>query len=271
MAVQLKFPTEQNPDDWGEICGSCNGLLLIGSSRFLDQCFQQYLVNPATRESRKLPECPFRIKPGYSFNDYGFGYDSSLDDYKVVNIGHHDAVVNLAYSIVSVYTQRYNSWRRVENSPYFHTRFGQKSGVFVGGALHWMVTTGIAAFDLVDEKFRTVPSPGPVDEIDVLRGCLCVLVVEYPNCVVGVMNEYGVRDSWTKFTVPYSYWGESWRPLSLSRTGEVLLHVKVKRHKLVLFDPQEEKYKEVVVHGRPTHFEAGTCMESLVSPKRQRW
>ncbi|GMP96427.1 hypothetical protein CsSME_00045082 [Camellia sinensis var. sinensis] len=113
-----------------------------------------------------------------------------------------------------------------------------------------------------------MPSPDSVDnfilveELGVLGGCLCVLVPGYGVCdYVWVMKEYGMRDSWIKFTINCNNFC---KPLCLSTTGEVLLEVS--QRKLVLFNPQERKSKELVVRGSPYLFEAGTYMESLVSP-----
>ncbi|KAG5554860.1 hypothetical protein RHGRI_012430 [Rhododendron griersonianum] len=271
VAVRLDFPPGQNPRYCEEICYSCDGLVLM-----LDRGFRCCLVNPSTRESRKLPLSPFTSYSG--FTDYGFGYDSSIDDYKVVNICYYDeeADAGSADNVVGVYALKTNSWRRIENSPYDHSCFGHHSGAFVCGALHWVARKGmddvIVALVLADEKFRTLPSPAPDcigALICVLGGCLCVFVRQfypyYPD--VWVMKEYGVKDSWMKFTVTCDNIYDPWRPLSLSRTGQVLLNEQGKN--LVLFDPREEESKELVVQGLPTQFEVGTYVESLVSPKRQ--
>ncbi|KAL7243276.1 hypothetical protein ACSBR1_015643 [Camellia fascicularis] len=190
----------------------------------------------------------------------GFGYDSSNDDYKVVRISHHDQDANCADNMVSVYTLRTNLWRRIEDSPYEHT-------LHEPGALHWLARKGVGSnksiviisFDLVDENFRDMPSPDSVDnfilveELGVLGGCLCVLVPRYGVYNdVWVMKEYGVRDSWIKFTINYNNF-HFWKPLCLSTTGEVLLEVSQK--KLVLFNPQKRKSK--VGSRQPNNFVFG--------------
>ncbi|KAG5554861.1 hypothetical protein RHGRI_012431 [Rhododendron griersonianum] len=233
------------------------------------------LVNPSTRESRELPESPFTIESKV-LADYGLGYDSSIDDYKVVNISYHHIETECADNVVSVYALKTNSWRRIENSPYDHSRFERQSGAFVCGALHWVARNGtedvIVALGLEDEKFQIVASPNldcNSDRLCVLGGGLCVFVEQFydPGCLdVWVMKEYGVRDSWTKFTVTCDNRYDSWRPLSLSRTGQFLFNVE--GYKLVLFDTREKESKELVVHGCPAQFEAGTYVESLVSPTR---
>ncbi|KAL7229537.1 hypothetical protein ACSBR2_008111 [Camellia fascicularis] len=97
-----------------------------------------------------------------------------------------------------------------------------------------------------------------------LGGCLCVLVPLSNGCQdVWLMKEYGVRDSWTKITIGYTC-SYRLKILCLSRTGQVLFNTR--RNKLMLFDPQEEKCRELVVRSSPSQFEAGTYVESLVSP-----
>ncbi|XP_028123696.1 F-box protein CPR1-like [Camellia sinensis] len=90
VAVHLKFPPEQNPNRGVDIWGSCDGLLLM-----LDICFSCILVNPSTRESRKLPKSSFS-ESKFHLNSYGLGHDSSNDDYKVVRISNHDQDANCA-------------------------------------------------------------------------------------------------------------------------------------------------------------------------------
>ncbi|KAG5547666.1 hypothetical protein RHGRI_013383 [Rhododendron griersonianum] len=150
-----------------------------------DDEFNHYsLVNPSTREFRKLSPSPFAFDPSGCVDDYGLGYDSQSDDYKVVSISRSFRSND---NVVSVYALRTNTWKKIESSPYNHWNLGHKSGVFVSGALHWFAGTStstvIVALDLADEKFRTVPSLGCVGdnklsavdtELTVLGGCLCV-------------------------------------------------------------------------------------------------
>lgn len=89
-----------------------------------------------------------------------------------------------ADNVVSVYALRTNSWKRIENSPCDHSQHNPKSGVLVGGALHWIARNGaegvIVALDLTDEKFRTMPSPCSLTgQLTVIRGgaFVCLLLV----------------------------------------------------------------------------------------------
>lgn len=167
----------------------------------------------------------------------------------------------LADNVVSIYSLRTNSWKKIESSSFHHSGFGYKSGVFVSGALHWVASTSasdfIVALDLADEKFRIVPSPISVgdNELTVLGGCLGVASKRYNDSHedIWVMKEYGVRDSWTKFRVSFDSSHDCWKLLSSSRTDRVLFNVKAKQKcksdKLVLYNLQDKKIKELVVRG----------------------
>ncbi|KAI9096778.1 hypothetical protein K1719_025957 [Acacia pycnantha] len=68
--------------------------------------------------------------------------------------------------LVKIYSLRTNSWKSIQRMPY--ALCARTMGVFVGGALHLVVTRKleldspdlIIAFDLKHENFREVPMPG---------------------------------------------------------------------------------------------------------------
>ncbi|XP_058215573.1 F-box protein CPR1-like isoform X2 [Rhododendron vialii] len=260
----LKIPTEYLGFD---VYGSCDGLLLIGD--YLGVHY--YLANPSTREFRKLPPSPFKLHSWNFLNFYGFGYDSRSHDFKVVSISRYSR--DSADCVVSLYALRTNSWKKIEYSPCGHSVMGDNSGVLVSGALHWFARTSmstvILAVDLAVEKIRTIPTLDCTGfDLFVHGGCLWVKAKFYDSSRADfwVMKEYGVGESWTKFTVTYDRF-HNWRPLSSLSADRVLFRVNNK--KLVLYDPQEEKSKELVVHGLPIDFVGGTYVESLVSPNGQ--
>lgn len=68
------------------ILGSCNGLILVAD----EECVK-FLVNPTTLEARKLQVSPYDLDPRgvyYIMYGFGFGFDASSDDYKVVTISY---------------------------------------------------------------------------------------------------------------------------------------------------------------------------------------
>ncbi|XP_071712247.1 F-box/kelch-repeat protein At3g06240-like [Rutidosis leptorrhynchoides] len=74
--LTAKIVNFQEPRRWA--LGSCNGLLLVSqdTNNF-------WLVNPTTGNTLKLP-----YSSGDIIDAYGFGYDSSTDDYKFISFYH---------------------------------------------------------------------------------------------------------------------------------------------------------------------------------------
>ncbi|XP_059650531.1 F-box protein CPR1-like isoform X2 [Cornus florida] len=286
----LGLPRIENPHEF-EILGSCNGLVLFMTE------VTMLLLNPLTMESQTIPESPFNSDSFDTYTLYGLGYDSSADDYKVLTIDFREDVDYVEEeeedydedepfcnrAIVRVYSLKTDSWRRIHDVPHSHSRLAPCSSslVLVSGCLHWFIfrsaTYLIAAFDVADEKFGAVQMPSSLDDskfnlsycsLGVLGGCLCLLV---PHQTTGtttdiwVMKEYGVTESWTKFT--------SVRALDMYMMkflcfvdGEVIFEVDG-HNKFVAFNAKEKTRRDIVVCGIPTMYEAGqTYVESLVSP-----
>ncbi|XP_004301799.1 PREDICTED: F-box/kelch-repeat protein At3g06240-like [Fragaria vesca subsp. vesca] len=135
--VRQEFhPEQQDRPPWLPFIYSCNNFLLC---RFCGSKNGTYLVNPATRELKKVPETPtWRPSPALrdpkivGLSPCGIGFDYSTNEYKVV-----DGQIYTDMTIVfSVYRLKTDSWRQIEYhideyNPDFH------HGIFLNGALHW--------------------------------------------------------------------------------------------------------------------------------------
>ncbi|KAL0446807.1 UNVERIFIED_CONTAM: hypothetical protein Slati_1808600 [Sesamum latifolium] len=148
-------------------------------SRFDLVCFHNCrgkfcLWNPATRQLLALP-CPSPAASEldrfyYPYYNIGFGYSSSRDEYKVVQlfdfrdqIGPIFGICCEVYSVSSEvdHHQCSNVWRKIsEKCP--HPVMG--AAACVQDVLHWMASdeffqplVAIVSFDLNEEKFRTMP------------------------------------------------------------------------------------------------------------------
>ncbi|XP_062010620.1 F-box/kelch-repeat protein At3g06240-like isoform X1 [Rosa rugosa] len=206
---------------------SSYGLFL---SRICCGDFSFSLINPVTKESKKLPKTPIwrlPMKPlfrGVSLN--GLGFDYSTNVYKVVNGQHYDDG-----TVFSVYSLQTDSWRQIDYLfPYKALDF---DGIVVNGAVHWLVrkvadrSLVIISFLLAEEEVREIPLP-PIpgtcsSQLGVFRNWLCITLalpraeIARTNNEFWVMKEYGVTESWTKMQVskPYkelshsSFWTES--------------------------------------------------------------
>lgn len=272
--MELDYPMK-HPDRSVWIVGSINGLICIA----IDEQ-DTFLWNPSTRISKKLADPGIKVRRGYLIV-YGFGYDESTDDYKVVGIFCTFHSEYLFETEVKVYSSRTDFWRRIGDFPSGVPL--DESGKFVNGAIHWAASrnTGsnlsfswlIVSLDLANETYGEVAQPsygeGEFDlSLGVLGGCLCVLSNFHGyRTDVWMMKEYGVRESWTKLTsIPYLIEiSKHEYPvlLYLSKNGEILLEFG---SHIVLYDPQSRSFKNPGIRNFDACLEANTYLESLVSP-----
>ena len=129
--------------------------------------------------------------------------------------------------------------------------------------------SAIVGFDLVHEKFHEVPPPNSIDSdelvfnyLALLGGRLCLF--DETESYIWMMKEYGVQESWTKFTMDDLDATEIKLLCSLGPEKIMLLKDD---EKLVMYNFKEETMKDVVVRGasEDLHAEA-SFVESLVSP-----
>nr|GEV55675.1 hypothetical protein [Tanacetum cinerariifolium] len=200
------------------IQGCVNGLVLataIDYTNKLQKRGKLLLLNPTTKDYVELPD-----QEEYKYGGVrGFGYDSVSDDYKVVVFSMWDKY----WGNVFTYNLRTNTWKHVGDSPY-GTRYLSLEGVFLNGALHWIIGTAynlvitgnpykvvIATFSLADEKFGEVPAPdsnmyGEVhilsdDHTNVVAVGEKLVIFNEVKGHIYLMNEYGVEKSWTNIVV----------------------------------------------------------------------
>ncbi|XP_071699990.1 F-box/kelch-repeat protein At3g23880-like [Rutidosis leptorrhynchoides] len=208
-AIELDYPLKHlQKSVW--IVGVCNGLLCIAIDE--DKLF---IWNPSTRRSNRLPYCGFEPGPGW-YVMYGFGYDTSTDDYKVVGIPCVHDTRSEYDTKVKIYSLKTGNWKILDDFP--HKTLLNDDGKFSNGALHWVgrrylwpsYSWTIVSVDLGNESYGEVPQP-VYDEGDkyltlgVLDEKLCVVCDYRGKCAdVWVMKVYGEQDSWTKLvSVPH--------------------------------------------------------------------
>ncbi|XP_022142598.1 F-box protein CPR30 [Momordica charantia] len=264
------------------IWGSCNGILCI-----CNVADDIALWNPSTRKYRILPSLPPERRSDdvfrFSVDAYGFGYDSVHDDFKLLKISQFIRLNPMDIeSVVKVFSLRKFCWIPIQSMTY-SLRYSSKMGVFVNGALHWVVShqnlgMGVAdlvvAFVLATDKFKEIPLPEFTDtkceiHVHVLGGYLCLLAnYERARLEVWVMKEYGVQESWTKLLtvgsqVDFDGSIKSVKLLSYSKTGREVLLLQ-NRKRLIWYDLQNQKVRDAEIGGLPHSFEAETLVESLI-------
>ncbi|XP_027121652.1 F-box/kelch-repeat protein At3g06240-like isoform X2 [Coffea arabica] len=262
----------ENPSSkYASIVGSCNGLVLVlGFRRELGLRDTMYLINPTTMEVVKLAASPL-VRKAVLIGG-ALGYDSSNDDYKIVTVSCDDSTGN--ETSVDVFSLRSGSWKRINSLPY-HLNFC--SWVFLNGAIHWLACSdsdsedySVIAFDLTSEKFDPVPIPrgefDPIKLVD-LGGCLAIVVKQtYHQMDIWVMQEYGIGQSWTKFSVatPNSFYLN--KVVCLLGDDNVVV-LNVEEQKFVVHNLTENTRRDMVVAGIGGHLrQLIGFSESLVSP-----
>ncbi|XP_060203464.1 F-box/kelch-repeat protein At3g23880-like [Lycium barbarum] len=191
------------------ILGSCNGLICLTSDSFT-----LMLLNPCTGKFNVFPDLMLRSKGGGGgggcYIRYGFGYDASVEDYKVVKILSFAQIEGRYENMVNVYSLKAKSWTTIQgfNSSYIKA----KLGMFANGILHWEACYNhgsgavweIVTFDLAAEIYGKIALPSYENEgvywtLGVSRGDLVACCnYERNRADMWVMKEYGVEKSWTK-------------------------------------------------------------------------
>lgn len=128
--------------EWNIVLGSCNGLILLTKLHIY-----LILLNPTRRIYKKVPLPSSNISFYLSDANYGFGYDSSTDDYKVVEISYkYEDIIFYGMDIanplvkiksIGVYSVKSGTWRKCRHDPSL-TICRNSVGVFVSGLLHWL-------------------------------------------------------------------------------------------------------------------------------------
>ncbi|KAL2495539.1 F-box protein CPR30 [Forsythia ovata] len=277
-AIVIKPPFYYKSVD--SISNSCNGLLLVMSE-------PPVLWNPFSREYRILPdssvEYPSQFQC-YSKINYGLGYDSMNDDYKVVRVVEFRNEISHEWicSETKVYSLKSNLWRRVDDFPYPLPFLKGIWRVHINDALHTLVedsdnmylnrSVRIMAFSVETETHYEVPLPPDMlikdldMRLDVIGGCLCVVCNNKYRVNIWVMKKYGVSESWTKLLsigVTKLEPNHIVRPLVYSEDdNKVLLNCDDKR--LVWYDLRSKTTEHINISGLPFVFYAEVCVESLI-------
>lgn len=274
-----------------KVVGCCNGLVCIRN--IVDDIA---FWNPSTRKHKVLPFLHLE-KRRYSGNSvcsiciYGFGYDSVHDDYKLVRVAQFCSFESRRKNVeteVKVFSLVSNKWRRIGDMDYIF-RYPNTNGVFVCGCLHWTLSRfaevtvfdTVVSLDLATEEHKELDLPGVecpefVDrirgfeiELGSLGGCLSVV---YNYCEVRsdiwVMNEYGVKDSWTKkFSLTHDVLGRHCRTVRpfCYVNGENEILFQQYKSDLFVYDVRKKSIRNFRMHGAPISFKVCVCTQSLVS------
>ncbi|KAK8475066.1 hypothetical protein V6N12_035237 [Hibiscus sabdariffa] len=230
---QLQFPALCRASD-SLLLGSFNGLVCL---HFRKGDVSKFILwNPSIQKCISLPRPRFSDDVHINF---GFGFDSITNDYKLVIIGFEE---DGAWIKPFLFSLNQNCWKRVNAiPPNYAFDPAEISLPFVNGAVHWIgyqkrnnvrSTNVILGFDLSAEEFFEISLPesliglGPMDLSTMKYGESSIAVLKRdPGNVheLWVMKEYGVVGSWTKVLKL----NRRWFPdiLGFRKNGEVLVQL----------------------------------------------
>ena len=193
----LDFPLNCIPKSFNTLI-SCNGLLFFIPRSTLDESATLCIWNPCTREYRVLPD-PLVIHTKESIT-YGFGYDRTIDDYKVIRNAYFQDDRQSWSTNVQVYTLGTNSWRNIGCTTY-KIACDWRSGVYLNGAIYWIdkKINKIISFDIENEKYQELPKQPDLSNEKIYFHC--VKIVRVWRFSLPIYNRISMH--FNKYSLPY--------------------------------------------------------------------
>ncbi|KAF9593266.1 hypothetical protein IFM89_021022 [Coptis chinensis] len=230
---------------------ACNGIVCL-HIKGTDSTYSKFIMNvslwnPATKQCTALPQSPLPPPPlnEFKYSGIGFGFDVKTNDYMVVRF------FLLPYSpgvtLAEMYNLSTDSWTTIDTGVLCVDYIGSDpKAPYRNGSYCWFASTGlpiesdngeifnpfILSFDFSSKVFGTMSLP-EVDgvkfdtypQLAILRDNLALInKVDFSHemCTnhfeVWVLNEYGVKESWTKLYKVGPFVRSS--PIGLSRNGD---------------------------------------------------
>ncbi|KAK0607065.1 hypothetical protein LWI29_008738 [Acer saccharum] len=296
-AVYLYYPLEVGGGVSGyTVIGSCNGLLLV--------IYDEGLViwNPWTGGHKRLsslfdPLENFDDYGGYFYDKFGFGYDQSTDDYKIVRIFRISGSYNIHQ--VEIYSLKTKSCqKKITLNRQIRYIIGSEPGNFVNGALYWLIhhVVGLAVlrFDLSNQEFSVILSPKEFQRrkqvgVFVFGGRLCMFGYNRENhiCMWAMENNnvenQNQNQNWIKLmSIPVPPLEETENderfliPVCFMNNGELLLITGQQRgyidltediREFFIYNPEEKTFIEMGgIYQFSTYYQTITYTQTLVSP-----
>uniref|UniRef100_A0A803LER1 F-box associated beta-propeller type 3 domain-containing protein n=1 Tax=Chenopodium quinoa TaxID=63459 RepID=A0A803LER1_CHEQI len=258
------------------LVGSCNGLLCLCDK---EEYAGKFIVwNPATDDYREITN-PNNIPDVLA---YGFGYDTSNDDYKIAAaFGTRTRKFRGFY----VFSLRDGEWKRIvgkfnRRELPIAVRLGDEA-LLIDDTLYWpprlvqcydqyFKAKHIVGFDLISEKFKEIPWPDD--------SCWCSKVDLYRfkgHLTYRGSKGNNSRDIWDFWMLKYVDKTGTWEKLFTVDLTNVLFYNFSKTDKclvrqfeqLKLIDPCKEALEQVRGDKKYSHMATtGDYVESLVSP-----
>ncbi|KEH25332.1 F-box protein interaction domain protein [Medicago truncatula] len=239
--------------DAGRVVGSCNGLVCMQDCYFAEYHEHSFSFwNPATRtKSETLVSFRNYPKPRKNVCNFTFGYDISIDTYKIVFLCLKRDDSDLIATAVRVFTLGDNDWRDIDCLPVVLVRH---------------------PFEL-----HNVPT------LSVLMDCLYFSYdSKKTHFVIWQMKEFGVEESWTQFLkISYTNLLNNFKtkelyndslfhrsrltPMCFSENGDTLIFAINIPDQAILYNWKDNRAKIIESTNKILWFTAKGYVESLVS------
>ena len=136
------------------ISQSVNGFVCIYQQ--YDPSLRVLLYNPSTREHVTLPQTAVAVANlGFRFHCITLGFDPSTKTYKILRVWTRGEGFNY-----EIFTLGGGAWRIIDDGPFDGLT---RKGICLDGSIYWadnlVMRNSILAFDVGEEKFRSVPTP----------------------------------------------------------------------------------------------------------------
>lgn len=250
------------------LIGSVNGVIFMSDS-FTGYGRNLYLWNPSIWKFKVLPKScinPYIFHRSETTFALGFGFNRQVNEYKIVRMVNSREV--MGHMKAEVFSLGSDAWREVEIEAGIFMDLCS-STVVLNNSIHWIARRRnynaivILAFDLNSEKFEEMMLPDyreagkgyqsedfePSIYVDVLQGSLALIACYSEKfgtiglCVVWVMAEYGVAESWCErcFFFPTRL---SSRCLGIMNGRDLILHTHDRKGVVICdFEEENQKYK----------------------------
>nr|ABX82528.1 S-locus F-box-like protein c [Petunia integrifolia subsp. inflata] len=284
--LDLSHLTSSYCSIFGQLIGPCHGLIALSDSIII------IILNPSTRKYVVLPPSPFGCPKGYhrSIEGIGFGFDSIVNDYKVVRLSdvYWDPPTDYPgprEPKVDIYDLSIDSWRELSEVEFPSIYYLPCSEMYYKEAVHWFshidMDVMILCFDIITEIFRTMKIPGDCTFLEIPRYGLailneCLTLISYPDPMcsdepieeliyIWIMKEYGESESWIKKYTIKPLPIES--PLAIWKDHLLLLQ-SISGIILFSWDLNSNEVKEFELHGHLECMRAVIYKESLTTIPR---
>ncbi|XP_016442952.1 F-box/kelch-repeat protein At3g23880-like [Nicotiana tabacum] len=280
--INQDFPSYFN-DKFGHVrhIGPCNGIVCLCG--YPDNIV---IWNPSIRDYKILPQSQIQRLVGSTVrgSDFGLGFDSKRNDYKVIQILFCLSNDRVVVYQVEIYSLNENIWKKYNGIVPAKIKYGYISWsmIYKNEIFCWLAQNGdnnevILSFNMSEETFENTPLPsniGVFGEQEIRNIWVIVPLNESISLIVyclkqvekyfdiWVTNELGVKNCWTKLQRigPLS---KVERPLGFWKNGEFILENS--NGQLVIYDPANQEVKTLGFYGKRGRLELVVYKESLIS------